>query len=111
LRDDGYVVVGSKPSGVAVTPNGAFLYVADSGAAKVSAFSVNLQNGNLTAVAGSPFAAETGPSAVTTDPSGKFLYVANKTTGNVSAYTINSSTGGLTVVAGSPFSAGTSPAA
>lgn len=43
LRDNGYVAVGAKPSGVTVAPNGKFLYVADSGAAGVSAFSVSLQ--------------------------------------------------------------------
>jgi len=61
LRDDGYALTGTKPAATAVTPNGAFLYVANSGSASVSAFSVNAKNGTLTAVSGSPFAAETGP--------------------------------------------------
>jgi hypothetical protein len=54
LRDDGYALVGSKPAGVTVTPNGKFLYVTNSASSNVSAFSVNLQNGSLTAVTGSP---------------------------------------------------------
>src|SRR5216684_8412808 len=111
LRDDGYVLVGKTPAGAAVTPNGKFLYVVNSGSSNVSAFSVNLQNGSLTAVSGSPFAAKSGPSSVATDPSGKFLYVANKTSGDISAYNINSGTGALTPVTGSPFTAGTGPAA
>lgn len=111
LRDNGYVLVGTKPVAVTVTPNGQFLYVANSGSSNVSAFSVNLTNGTLTPVTGSPFTSKTGPSAVAVDPAGKFLYVANKTSGNVSAFTINSGTGALTVVSGSPFTAGTSPVA
>lgn len=111
LRDNGYVVVGKKPAGVTVTPSGAFLYVANSGGGNVSAFSVNLSNGSLTAVTGSPFAAKTGPTTAATDPAGKFLFVANKTSGDISAYTINGGTGALTVVSGSPFTAGTSPVA
>ncbi len=42
LRDNGYVLVGTKPVAVTVTPNGQFLYVANSGSSNVSAFSVNL---------------------------------------------------------------------
>src|SRR5271163_361173 len=91
LRDNGYVLVGTKPVAVTVTPNGEFLYVANSGSSNVSAFSVNLTNGTLTPVTGSPFTSKTGPCALATDPAGKFLYVANKTSGNISAFTINSS--------------------
>jgi 6-phosphogluconolactonase (cycloisomerase 2 family) len=111
LRDNGYVLAGSKPTTAAVTPSGAFLYVANSGSANVSAFAVNLANGELTAVAGSPFAAESGATAAAVSPSGKLLYVANDTAGNISAYSINATTGVLTAVAGSPFAAGTKPVA
>ena len=111
LRNNGYVLVGSKPVGATVTPAGNFLYVANSGSSNISAFAVNVQNGSLTPVTGSPFAAKSGPSAVATDPGGKFLYVTNKTSGNISAYTINAVTGVLTAVAGSPFTSGTSPVA
>lgn len=110
LRDAGYALAGTKPVGAVLTPNGAFLYVANSGSKNVSAFSVNSSTGTLTAVSGSPFAAETAPSAAAVAPSGDYLYVANKTSGNVSAYSINTTTGALTAVAGSPFTAGTSPA-
>lgn len=36
LRNDGYALVGSKPEGVTVTPNGKFLYVTNSGSSNVS---------------------------------------------------------------------------
>jgi 6-phosphogluconolactonase len=93
LRDDGYAVVGSKPAGATLTPSGALLYVANSGSHNLSAFEVNLSNSILTAVSGSPFAAQTEPAAVVTDPAGKFLYVANKGSGDISAYTIDAGTG------------------
>jgi 6-phosphogluconolactonase (cycloisomerase 2 family) len=109
LRHNGYVLTGSAPSGVAVTPSGAFLYVANSGSSNVSAFAVDLADGALTALTGSPFPAEAGPAAITA--TAKFVYVANKSSGTLSAYSINGSTGALTVVPGSPFKAGTSPEA
>jgi 6-phosphogluconolactonase (cycloisomerase 2 family) len=84
-------------------------YVVDNTANAVTAYSVNVLNGALTQITGSPFSAGTGPIAVAAAPSGPFLYVANSNSNNVSAYRINVATGALTVVAGSPFAAGTSP--
>jgi 6-phosphogluconolactonase len=96
------------PLGVAVTPDGKYLYVADTaGAAGVSAFSV-AADGALIPVAGSPFPAKSGAWGVAIAPDGKHLYVADAAAKDVSAYTIESN-GSLAAVSGSPFAAGTGP--
>jgi 6-phosphogluconolactonase (cycloisomerase 2 family) len=79
----------------------------------VSAFSVG-SNGELTMVAGSPFATGgTGlgvgaiaANRITTAIVKDFLYVANAGSNNVSAFSVNPATGFLTLVAGSPFATG-----
>jgi 6-phosphogluconolactonase (cycloisomerase 2 family) len=86
-----------------------FAYVANQGSDNVSAYTINATTGELSEVAGSPFAAGDFPTSVSVDPSGKFAYVANSTSDNLSAYTINTTTGALSEVAGSPFAAGFSP--
>ncbi len=96
------------PSGVAVTPDGKYLYVADSTfSGGVSAFSI-AANGALSAVPGSPFPAKQGSWGLAIDPDGKHLYVANGGAQDISAYSIESG-GSLTAVPGSPFAAGSKP--
>ncbi|HEY5811554.1 MAG TPA: beta-propeller fold lactonase family protein, partial [Terrimicrobiaceae bacterium] len=71
-----------------------FAYVTNGGGSNnVSAYRIG-ENGNLTSVAGSPFAAGNLPSGVTVEASGRFLYVVNEGGNNVSAYSIDKS-GGL----------------
>jgi 6-phosphogluconolactonase (cycloisomerase 2 family) len=94
---------GTSPSGVAVSPNGDFLYVSNQGSNNVSAYTITVGTGVLTAVAGSPFAAGTSPSGVTVSPNDAFLYVSNQGSNNVSAYTVAAGTGVLAPIAGSPF--------
>ena len=73
----------------------------------VSAYAINVTNGALTPVAGSPFATGRTPYFVAVDPKGKFAYVAYVGAGSgISAYTIDAASGALTPVAGSPFKAG-----
>ena len=92
-----------------MSPNGAFAYVVNEGPDNVSAYTIDpstvpfFDAGQLTPVAGSPFAAGTDPVSVAVSPNGAFAYVANQNSNNVSAYTINAVTGALTPVAGSPF--------
>jgi 6-phosphogluconolactonase (cycloisomerase 2 family) len=100
---------GTLPVSLATNPAGTFLYAANQASGNVSGFSINLANGSLTPIPGSPFAAGTAPSSVTVDPTGGFLYVANNGSNNVSAYSINSSTGALVQLPNSPYSAGTGP--
>jgi 6-phosphogluconolactonase (cycloisomerase 2 family) len=66
-------------------------------------------SGDLTLVAGSPFAAGSEPILAAVAPSGGFAYVVNGKSNNVSAYKIDARTGALTQVRGSPFSFDYSP--
>jgi 6-phosphogluconolactonase (cycloisomerase 2 family) len=89
----------TEPAAVIVSPNGNFLFVANS-SNSTSAFSINATTGVLTAVAGSPFTSASAGDAIAIDPTGKFLYVSGN---NLSAFTINATTGALTAVTGSPY--------
>lgn len=86
---------------------GKFIYVPDTGSGDVSAYAINPNNGTLTAVPGSAFAAAQNPWLITADPASKFLYVANEGSSiappQISVYAINSTTGGLTQNLMSPF--------
>jgi len=96
------------PLGVAVTPDGKYLYVADTtSSAGVSAFSI-AGDGALTPVAGSPFPAKPGTWGLAIAPDGKHLYAADAGAKDVSAYSIESN-GSLSAVPGSPFAAGSGP--
>lgn len=94
---------------------GRFAFVANSGSRPgiVSAYTIDANTGVLTAVAGSPFAADTYPWSVNTDPSGKFAYVpnigANFGSGDLSAYALDDTTGALAPVPGSPYAPGVFP--
>ncbi len=107
---------GTGPAGVAVTPDGKFLYVSNQFDSTVTSFSVDA-SGVLTH--GLVVPVGTAPSALAIAPNGGFLYVANSST--LSGFAIcnqivtscNDPTdpdGTLTAIAGSPFSAGLGPA-
>jgi 6-phosphogluconolactonase len=92
----------SSIQGLAITPNGQFLYGADM-TGFIYAFNVDSATGALTLVPGSPFAS--GPnSQLVVDPSGKFLYASNDNdpVDSILAFTIQPS-GALTPVPNSPF--------
>jgi DNA-binding beta-propeller fold protein YncE/tetratricopeptide (TPR) repeat protein len=112
IVDSGGAVAGSPfvaaPVSVTVDPSGKFAYVANTSSNNVSAFTIDVATGALTAVVGSPFAAGASPTSVTVHP-GKFAYVANVGSKNVSVFTINAATGALTAVPRSPFTAGMGP--
>jgi len=108
---------GTGPSGVAVTPDGKFLYVSNQFDSTVSKFSVD-SSGVLTRGPVVPVGTTPATLAITAD--GGFLYVANEST--ISGFAIcgqvltscsdpTSPDGSLTAVAGSPFSAGINPVA
>ena len=110
--------VGTTPTAAALTPDGGFLYVANS--STVSAFAVCNQvvtscnnptgpDGNLTAVAGSPFPAGIAPVAIVAAPSGKFLYVVDRLSNQISQYKIASGTGVLTPNTQATISTGANP--
>ncbi|MGC8549222.1 MAG: lactonase family protein [Acidobacteriaceae bacterium] len=94
---------------VAVSPNGQYLFVTETGINAVRVFSIRA-NGTLSEVTGSPFKTGLGPAAVLVDSTGSYVYVANRTDNTISAFTVGT-TGGLTAITGSPFSTGTTPVA
>jgi 6-phosphogluconolactonase (cycloisomerase 2 family) len=92
----------SSIQGLAISPNGQFLYGADY-SGFIYGFSVDSTSGTLSLISGTPLAS--GPNAqLVVDPSGKFLYASNDNDPNDSilAFTIGSS-GALTPVPNSPF--------
>lgn len=106
---------GTGPTGISVTPDGKFLFVANQFDSTVTEFSVDA-SGVLTL--GPVVAVGTTPSAAAVSADGGFLYVGNAST--ISAFAIcnqvittcndpTSPDGSLTVVVGSPFSAGIEP--
>lgn len=99
-----FTVAGAAPTGLVVHPSGKFLYATDSKNNAVLAFSI--QNGALSQIAGSPFAAGTQPNGIATDPAGAELFVANTGSNNVAAFVIDANSGALAQVAGSPFASG-----
>ncbi len=108
---------GTGPSGVAVTPDGKFLYVANQFDSTVSKFSVDA-SGVLTR--GPVVSVGTTPATLAITADGGFLYVANAST--ISGFSIcgqvltscndpTSPDGSLTVIEGSPFPSGINPVA
>ena len=86
-----------------------YIYVTNSGSDNISAFSLNINTGFLTPVAGSPFPSGATPQSLTATPSNKFLYTANAKNNSISGYAINAATGQLASMTGSPFATGKTP--
>jgi 6-phosphogluconolactonase len=116
--DDGQ----SSPSGLAVTPNGGFLYIANAGANSnnISAYAIcdsvvtscanpNTPDGTLTPVSGSPFPAGLGPVAIAFDPGFNFAYVVDKGSNTVSQYSFGPGNGVLTPLSPGTISTGSTP--
>jgi 6-phosphogluconolactonase (cycloisomerase 2 family) len=84
-----------------------FLYIANPASNTVNGFTINASTGELAAIAGSPFLAETGPRSVTGEPSGKYVYVASSgdftTPPQISGFSLNGTTGVLTELPNSPY--------
>jgi 6-phosphogluconolactonase (cycloisomerase 2 family) len=70
--------VGTGPTGVIVDPTGSYVYVANKGSNNISAFTLTAASGQLTGIAGSPFASGgLLPIALVNDNSKKFVAVIN----------------------------------
>jgi 6-phosphogluconolactonase (cycloisomerase 2 family) len=91
-------------NGLAITPNGKFLYATNAGAGDVSAYAITptaTLSGNpepLTPVTSSPFAAGSNPATPVIEPTGHYLYVYNSGAQSVEAYSINQTSGELTLI-------------
>lgn len=92
------ITAGSVPQFIALTPNGSFAYVANSGDNTLGVYSIGT-NGALTA-SGTPVSTGTGsnPYSIAISPSGTFLYEANVLANNVNVFAINPTNGALTLV-------------
>jgi 6-phosphogluconolactonase (cycloisomerase 2 family) len=106
-------LVNGGPIGLAVHPNGNFLYIAMAGTSttgtKVVGQVINTATGSLSPIPGSPFTVGNQPNEVAIDPAGKFLFATNLMDNTVSAFTIDSTSGALTPVGGTPFATGPNP--
>lgn len=83
----------SRPTDLAVSPNGRFLYVTNRGADDVVAFAIDAA-GTLKLVGHEPSGGR-APGALTVDPSGRVLIVANEGGKNLSVSSIDPTTGAL----------------
>jgi 6-phosphogluconolactonase (cycloisomerase 2 family) len=98
---------GSDPYGVAFSPDGTLVAVANLGSNSVSIFSFDDESGQLTPVTQSPTSrAKTGaePAWVAFSPNGALLAVANIAGNSVSVFSVDDASGALTPVAQSPAS-------
>jgi 6-phosphogluconolactonase (cycloisomerase 2 family) len=101
------------PSGLAITPNGQYLYSGNATANSISIYCIApcgtiTTPGTLQEVAQSPLADQfKNPVALLVDSTGGYLYVANQGSNNVATYSITASTGFPVAVVDSPF--GTEP--
>jgi 6-phosphogluconolactonase len=98
------VSTGWFPQGIAIDPQGRFVYTANSDDSSVSMFTINQTTGVLTPttpasvstlVANEPYSS---PGFLTVDPSGRFLYVTASLSEDAAVfmYNINQTTGALT---------------
>ena len=106
--------VGVAAGGIALTPDGKRLYVANGESDSISAFKRDAGTGQLTQLAASPFAVSDGePTGVVITPDGQHLYVAvgsmvSQEDNVVDGFSITP-TGQLRRVAGAPYAAGLGP--
>jgi 6-phosphogluconolactonase (cycloisomerase 2 family) len=88
-------------NGLAITPNGQYLYATNGGAGDISAYAVTpsatlAENPEpLTPLSNSPFPAGNNPATPVIEPTGHYLYVYNAGVQSIEAYSINQSSGDL----------------
>ena len=81
---------GTTPVAADTNPTGAYLYVANRGAANLSQFQIDGKTGALTALTTSTVATGGNPTSIVNDPDAKFLFVTNEAAQSISEFTINS---------------------
>ena len=86
------------------------MYVATQASAQIWGYFANFNNGNLSSLSGSPYAAQPAATAIVVDPAKTFAYVAESApTNQIERFSIGSN-GALTAVSGA-VPAGTNPVA
>ena len=99
------VPVGSFPGGVAVTPDGAYTYVTNTGSNSVSVISTATNSVTTTVPVGS----DSGPNGVAVTPNGAYAYVTNEV-GSVSVISTATNTVTASVTVGSePYGVAVTP--
>jgi 6-phosphogluconolactonase len=99
----------NDPAGLAIDPNGSYLYTANAAASSISIYAISA-SGTLSQVPQSPLADnDQHPVSLILDPAGSYLYVANQGSNNISTYSITSGTGFPVEVTDSPFGSESQP--
>lgn len=96
--------VGSDPQArnLTVDPRGDFVYATEFGPkSHVVGFAINRNNGQLTAVPGTPLSSS-APYSIAVDPSGRFVFVGTDG-GQLAVFSLDRPSGALTKIDGSPF--------
>lgn len=99
------VSAGSNPYGVAVSPNGNYVYVTNNDSNSISIYSTS--GGALTPI-GTVASTGNNPQGIVFNPAGTFLYVLNSGSDTITTFAADPGTGALTVV-GSPVPTGVTP--
>lgn len=110
------------PLGVTVHPSDRFVFAPDVHSSSIWIFNIDLGNGNLAPVAGSPFLVgfpniPNQPGAIAIDPGGQFAYVITERgaasglddAGGLWAFKVDSGIGSLRPIAATPYRTGDAP--
>ena len=97
----------TSDNALTVDPSSTYLYIARSGTSGgLAVYTINSNNGGLSAVAGSPFSTGTQPYSVALNITGTDVYVANRGDSTISGFSVGSG-GVLAALSGSPYASGT----
>jgi 6-phosphogluconolactonase len=100
---------GQNHEGIAVSPDGAFVYLPCATTANVAMYSRDLATGVLTPLSPGTVAAQSHPSKIAISPDGFFAYVTNYGDNTISQYSRNITTGILTPLSPSTVNGGSVP--
>lgn len=107
LTTIGYANTGSGAYGIAIHPNGQYVYAVSSATGNnVRVFAINPTTGGLTLAVGSPYSAGNNPRGVAVNAAGTKLYVTNYVSNTVSAFSIS---GDTLIPLGTPIATGSNP--
>lgn len=95
---------GAHPSAIVVTASH-YVYAVNTAGRSVSAYSIDMTSGALTAVVGSPFPTAGLPNGLVLDPTGTHVYTTESLPNEVSGFAVDTADGSLTPIPGSPFPA------
>jgi 6-phosphogluconolactonase (cycloisomerase 2 family) len=92
----------SGPTGIAVSPDNAHVYVTNWNSNNVGVYTLNTLTGALNAIAGIPFACGANPAMAVVTPDGLHVITANQNSGDLSVFSRNPTTGVIAQIASSP---------